>query len=173
MTERQAGMVTKARLKEAGEGIRHAAVRGGPRQLRKNLAEFKRWLPRVQPYYAVKANSLPEIVRTLYKAGASFDVASMPSSGRCTRTSRTAGEGAAGFHLGQDHLRQPIKARETLEELDPYKPLVTYDNAEEIRKIAEVRAARGDGAADQGAEHGRDGGAVVEVRRGSRARRWT
>jgi ornithine decarboxylase len=30
----------------------------------------------------------------------------------------------------------PIKATETLEQLDPYKPLVTYDNAEEIRKIS-------------------------------------
>ncbi len=46
-------------------------------QLRKNYAQFKKHLPRVQAYYAVKANSDPEIVRTLYKAGASFDVASM------------------------------------------------------------------------------------------------
>ena len=46
--------------------------------LRDNVAQFKKYLPRVQPYYAVKANSDPAIVRTLYKAGASFDVASMP-----------------------------------------------------------------------------------------------
>jgi ornithine decarboxylase len=30
----------------------------------------------------------------------------------------------------------PIKAIETLQELDPYKPLVTYDNHEEVIKIA-------------------------------------
>jgi len=47
-------------------------------QLRANLAEFNRWLPRVQPYFAVKANPDPEIIRTLYQAGASFDVASWP-----------------------------------------------------------------------------------------------
>ena len=47
-------------------------------QLRRNLAEFKKWLPRVQPYYAVKANPDPAIVRTLYLEGSSFDVASMP-----------------------------------------------------------------------------------------------
>jgi len=29
----------------------------------------------------------------------------------------------------------PVKAVETLEELDPYRPLVTYDNLEEVRKI--------------------------------------
>src|SRR3954463_3121498 len=46
--------------------------------IRKNYAEFKKHLPKVQAYYAVKANAEPAIVRTLYKAGASFDVASMP-----------------------------------------------------------------------------------------------
>src|SRR5437660_11424636 len=47
-------------------------------QIRRNYAEFKQHLPKVQAYYAVKANPAPEIVRTLYKAGASFDVASLP-----------------------------------------------------------------------------------------------
>jgi ornithine decarboxylase len=45
--------------------------------IRSNYAEFKRFLPRVQAYYAVKANPDPAIVRTLYAAGASFDVASI------------------------------------------------------------------------------------------------
>ena len=39
-------------------------------QLRRNYAQFKRYLPRVQAYYAVKANSDPAIVKTLYEAGA-------------------------------------------------------------------------------------------------------
>src|SRR5205085_11856341 len=46
--------------------------------IRENYASFKRHLPKVQGYYAVKANAEPEIVRTLYAAGASFDVASLP-----------------------------------------------------------------------------------------------
>src|SRR6516225_3447259 len=46
--------------------------------IRRNYAAFRRYLPKVQAYYAVKANPAPEIVRTLYKAGASFDVASLP-----------------------------------------------------------------------------------------------
>ena len=104
--------------------------------LRRNYAEFRRHLPRVQAYYAVKANPAPEIVRTLYEAGASFDVASI-------------GE----FRLVYENIKDlpakerqdwiwdkiiyanPIKDTATLEELDPYKPLVTYDNAEEIHKI--------------------------------------
>src|SRR5260370_7007819 len=46
--------------------------------IRDNYAAFKKHLPRVQAYYAVKANAEPAIVRTLYRAGASFDVASLP-----------------------------------------------------------------------------------------------
>ena len=58
----------------------------------------------------------------------------------------------------------PIKAKETLEELDQYKPLVTYDNLEEIAQDQAARAARRPGAAAARAEHRRDGGAVVQVR---------
>src|ERR1051326_5433743 len=71
-------MVAPARLKKL------AAEHGTPlfvvdhAELRKNFRQFKKYLPRVQPYYAVKANPAAEIVRTLYKVGASFDVASLP-----------------------------------------------------------------------------------------------
>ena len=105
-------------------------------ELRRNYATFKKYLPRVQAYYAVKANPDPAIVKTLFDAGASFDVASMPE-----------------FHIVHEYIKDmpdkqrqawiwdkiiyanPIKANETLQELNPYKPLVTYDNDEEIRKI--------------------------------------
>lgn len=104
--------------------------------IRRNYAKFRKHLPKVQAYYAVKANPAPEIVRTLYRAGASFDVASLPE-----------------FMLVYDNIRHlppkeqqdfiwdkivyanPIKPRETLEALNQYKPLVTYDNIEELRKI--------------------------------------
>lgn len=46
--------------------------------IRKNDAESQRHLPKVQAYYAVRANAEPAIVRSLYQAGASFDVASLP-----------------------------------------------------------------------------------------------
>ena len=67
----------------------------------------------------------------------------------------------------------PIKANETLDELDQYKPLVTYDNFEEIGKIRKHAPHAGLGAAAPGAEHRGDGRAVVEVRRAPRARPWT
>lgn len=104
--------------------------------LRRNYATFKKYLPRIQAYYAVKANPDPEIVKTLYEAGASFDVASMPE-----------------FMIVYEYIKDmpakqrqdwiwdkiiyanPIKANGTLQELDQYKALVTYDNHEEIKKI--------------------------------------
>jgi ornithine decarboxylase len=104
--------------------------------LRRNYAEFTRRLPRVQAYYAVKANPDPEIIRAFYRLGASFDVASI-----------------AEFNLVYDNIRRlpptrrqnfiwdkivyanPIKDKATLEHLDPYRPLVVYDNEEEIRKV--------------------------------------
>jgi ornithine decarboxylase len=45
-------------------------------KIRKNYRVFKKNLPRVQAYYAVKANSNQEIIKTLFEEGASFDVAS-------------------------------------------------------------------------------------------------
>ena len=66
----------------------------------------------MQAYYAVKANPAPEIVRTLYKAGASFDVASLPEFLLVYENIKhLPAKAAAGFHLGQDHLRQPDQAQ--------------------------------------------------------------
>jgi ornithine decarboxylase len=105
-------------------------------ELRRRYALFRRCLPRVQAYYAVKANPDPAIVKTLYDAGASFDVASFPE-----------------FMIVHDNIRRmparkrqqwiwdkiiyanPVKDKRTLEKLDRYKPLVTYDNLAEVGKI--------------------------------------
>jgi ornithine decarboxylase len=45
-------------------------------KIRQSYRNFKKHLPRVQAYYAVKANSNQEIIKTLFHEGASFDVAS-------------------------------------------------------------------------------------------------
>jgi ornithine decarboxylase len=112
--------------------------------IRRNYANFRRHLPKVQAYYAVKANPEPEIIRTLYRAGASFDVASLPE-----------------FMLVWEHIKglpakeqqdfiwdkivyaNPIKPKETLQALDRYKPLVTYDNAAELGKIRQYAPQAG------------------------------
>jgi ornithine decarboxylase len=104
--------------------------------IRRNFAKFRRHLPKVQPYYAVKANPAPEIVRTLYHAGASFDVASLPEFLLVYENIRhlAAGE-RQQFVWDKIVYANPIKPRETLEALNEYKPLVTYDNLDELKKI--------------------------------------
>ena len=129
-------MISPARLKQLAieHGtplfvVDHAA-------LRKNYATFRKYLPRVQAYYAVKANPDPAIVRTLFEAGASFDVASLPEF-RVVYACIEAMPDKERQDWIWDKIiyANPIKANETLRELDPYKPLVTYDNVEEIKKI--------------------------------------
>jgi len=104
--------------------------------IRENYREFREKLPDVQAYFAVKANSNLEIIKTMYDLGASFDVASFPE-----------------FMLVHDNIKHfpekerqdfiwdkiiyanTIKPAEVLAKLNEYKILVTFDNIEELRKI--------------------------------------
>ena len=105
-------------------------------ELRKNYRQFRKYLPRVQVYFAVKANSDPAIVRTLYKEGSSFDVASMPEF-------KIVHENIKNMPAKQRQdwiwdkiiYANPTKPADTLEKLNKYKPLVTFDSFEEIKKI--------------------------------------
>ncbi len=104
--------------------------------IRRNYASFKRHLPRVQAYYAVKANPAPEIVRTLYQAGASFDVASLPEFLLAYENiKQLPAKARQDFVWDKIIYANPIKPKETLQALDEYKPLIAYDNPEELRKI--------------------------------------
>jgi ornithine decarboxylase len=129
-------MITKAQLKKLGREHGTPLFVVDHDALRKNYRQFRHYLPRVQAYFAVKANPLPEIVRTLFLEGASFDVASMPE-----------------FNIVYDNIKEmpdkerqdwiwdkiiyanPNKPEGTLAELNQYKPLVTFDNAQELVKI--------------------------------------
>ena len=105
--------------------------------LRANYEQFRTLLPRVQVYYSVKANSDPAIVQTFYDAGASFDVASMAEFLIVhEKIEHLPPEEKQAYIWDRIIYANPIKAIETLERLDPYKPLVTYDNYEEVIKIA-------------------------------------
>jgi len=104
--------------------------------LRRNYALFRRHLPRVQVYYAVKANPAPAIVRALYEAGASFDVASMPEFMIVYENIKHLPDAERQqFIWDKIVYANPIKDTRTLKALDPYKPLVTYDNLWEVAKI--------------------------------------
>jgi ornithine decarboxylase len=104
--------------------------------IRKNYAGFKKHLPKVQCYFAVKANPAPEIVRTLYKSGASFDVASLPEFMLVyDNIKRLPAKAQQDFIWDKIIYANPTKPKETLLALDRYKPLVTYDNLNELKKI--------------------------------------
>ena len=106
-------------------------------ELRKNYALFRKHLPRVQAYYAVKVNSDPSVVETFYKLGGSFDVASMQEFHTVYRfIEGLPPQERQDFIWDKIIYANPIKPTETLQELDRYKPLVTFDNEEEVKKIA-------------------------------------
>jgi ornithine decarboxylase len=105
-------------------------------KIRENYREFRGYLPDVQVYYAVKANPDPEIVKTLYRLGCSFDVASMPEFMIVYEKIREMPEKERQDWIWDKIIyANTIKPIETLEALDHYKPLVTFDNAEELKKI--------------------------------------
>lgn len=104
--------------------------------LRHNYATFKKYLPRVQAYYAVKANADPVIVKTLYEEGASFDVASLPEFMLVHENIKELpAKQRQDFIWDKIVYANPIKTPQTLEALNQYRPLVTYDNREEVRKL--------------------------------------
>jgi ornithine decarboxylase len=106
------------------------------REIRRNYALFKRHLPRVQAYYAVKANPDPAICRTLFKAGASFDVASLPEFMIVHENIKDMpAKQRQDWIWDKIIYANPIKDNRTLAELNPYKPLVTYDNQSEVEKL--------------------------------------
>jgi ornithine decarboxylase len=112
--------------------------------IRKNYAGFKKHLPKVQCYFAVKANPAPEIVRTLYKTGASFDVASLPEFMLVyDNIKRLPPKQQQDFIWDKIIYANPIKPKETLLVLDQYKPLVTYDNLNELKKIRQFAPRAG------------------------------
>lgn len=105
-------------------------------EIRANYAMFRKYLPRVQCYFAVKANAEPAIVKTLYKAGASFDVASLPEFMLVyDNIKKLSARAQQDFIWDKIIYANPTKPKETLLALDKYKPLVTYDNVTELQKI--------------------------------------
>ena len=104
--------------------------------IRDNYTAFHKHLPKVQAYYAVKANPEPAIVRTIYKMGGSFDVASLAEFMLVYENIKhLPAKERQDFIWDKIIYANPTKPKETLQELDQYKPLVTFDNIIELKKI--------------------------------------
>ncbi len=105
-------------------------------KIRENYREFREKLPDVQAYFAVKANSNPEIIKTMYDMGASFDVASFPEFMQVHENIKHLSEKEQeDFIWNKIIYANTIKPAEVLAKLNDYKILVTFDNIEELKKI--------------------------------------
>jgi len=105
-------------------------------QITKNYKEFKRKLPRVKPYFAVKSNPEPEIIQTIYDLGGGFDVASLPEFKLVAdRIKNLLPEDQQEFIWNKLIYANTVKKIDSLHELNLYKPLLTYDSLEEMEKI--------------------------------------
>ena len=152
-------------LKKARPRARDAVVCGGSRRVAEKLRQFKKYLPRVQAYYAVKANPCGDCAHAVQGGGelrcgvdagvwiVYENIKDMPAKER------------QEWIWDKIIYANPIKANETLAGVDQYKPLVTYDNARGNPENQEARAPRGAGVAAEGAEYRGDGGAVFQIRR--------
>ena len=108
------------------------------KKIKENYRIFKTHLPRVQCYYAVKANSHPEIIKTLFNEGSSFDVASYNEFMQIYEYIKHFEEKDKDFFIWDKIIfSNTIKDKETLRKIKRYRPLVTYDNSDELKKIKE------------------------------------
>jgi ornithine decarboxylase len=105
-------------------------------KIRENYRTFKKHLPRVQCYYAVKANSTQQIIETLFKEGSSFDVASYNEFMQVYQYIKHFDK-KDKKHFVWDKIifSNTIKDKTTLSKIKQYKPLVTYDNRDELKKL--------------------------------------
>lgn len=107
-------------------------------KIRENYRIFKKYLPRVQCYYAVKANSTQQIIETLFKEGSSFDVASYNEFMQVYQYIKHFERKEKKYYVWDKIIfSNTIKDRATLQKIKQYKPLVTYDNSDELKKIKE------------------------------------
>jgi ornithine decarboxylase len=129
-------------LDRHAELLKLAAEHGTPlliidhNKLRENYRTYKKHLPRVQCYYAVKANSEQQIIETLFEEGSSFDVASYNEFMQVYQYIKHF-EKKERKHFVWDKIifSNTIKDSQTLAKIKQYKPLVTYDNSAELVKL--------------------------------------
>ena len=108
-------------------------------KIRENYRTFKTHLPRVECYYAVKANSNQKIIETLFEEGSSFDVASYNEFMQVYQYIKHFEKKDKKFFVWDKIIfSNTIKESSTLAKIRQYKPLMTFDNSAELAKIKRV-----------------------------------
>ena len=96
--------------------------------LEKQYKRFRKCLPNVIPYYAIKANPYPGIIKTFIKLGASFDVASASEMKQVLKL---------GASPSKIIFANTIKSSEDIEAARRRRVrLMTFDNEPELYKLA-------------------------------------
>jgi len=100
--------------------------------LKRQYERFRKCLPDVAPYYAIKANPHPAIIKTFIKLGASFDVASATEIKQVLRL---------GASPSKIIFANTIKSNEDIGIAKKRRVrLMTFDNEPELYKIAKYHA---------------------------------
>jgi len=98
--------------------------------LREQVARFRKLLPRVEPYYAVKANPDPRILKVFADAGLGFDVASANE----IDTALAAGAKPGRLVFANTTKREEMISFARKKRVD----LMTFDSEYELDKIAKL-----------------------------------
>ncbi|KAJ2556891.1 Ornithine decarboxylase [Coemansia sp. RSA 1933] len=96
----------------------------------RQLTQWSRLLPRVQPFYAVKCNPDPLVLKLLARAGAGFDCASR------WEIQQALGEGVAADNIVYAHPCKPASHLRFAR--DAGVAMMTFDNADELVKISQL-----------------------------------
>jgi len=96
------------------------------------LKQYKQWislLPRVKPFYAIKCNSNPAIVKTLGGLGVNFDCASKAEIQQIL---------GSGYDASRIIYANPTKMKSHINYAKTVGvDLMTFDNSHELHKVAE------------------------------------
>ncbi len=104
--------------------------------IRRQYEALRTHLPRVQVYFAIKANPNPEIIKTLSALNSGYDVASLNEFyAVLENASEAQKKNLKSFIYDKIILANTIKPIDTLIKLKNYNTLMTFDNLEELKKI--------------------------------------
>ncbi|KAJ1662414.1 Ornithine decarboxylase [Coemansia sp. RSA 1813] len=99
-------------------------------EVHRQLSQWSRLLPRVQPFYAVKCNPDPLVLKLLARAGAGFDCASR------WEIQQALHEGVAPDNIVYAHPCKPASHLRFAR--DAGVAMMTFDNADELVKISQL-----------------------------------
>lgn len=102
--------------------------------IRQNYRDFTEKLPDVQVYFAIKSNSNPEILKTMYDLGSGFDVASIQEFRMVFKNAKNLPEKKRSEFIWDKMIyANTIKPSDDMKKLS--RMMVTFDNIDELKKI--------------------------------------